>query len=101
CATGTLSRVIPYRKNSATGANRNVRLPLRTGRGIGVQLERRTERNTAVSGADIINVASICAGAVLRIHQVNNAVQGGRFTPTLMSPETTRIRKHAGEVAVV
>src|SRR5437667_7120240 len=100
-ATGALAPVIPHGENGATRANRNVRLPLRTGRGIAVQLERRTKGYTAISGADIIDVASICAGAVLRIHQVNNAVQGGRFTPTLVSPETTLISKHAGEIRVV
>src|SRR6266481_7437115 len=41
------------------------------------------------------------AGAVLGIDQVNNAVVGGRFTPTLVPPEATLVTKHAGEVRVV
>ena len=36
-AGGATARVIPHREDSATRADRDVRLPLRTGRGIGVQ----------------------------------------------------------------
>ena len=36
---------------------------------------------------------------MLGIDQVNNAVQGSRFTPPLVTPVAAAIRKHAGEVA--
>src|ERR1700730_7981750 len=46
---GGLARIIPRRQEGATRADRQVTLPLRTGRGIGVQLERRAKGHTAVS----------------------------------------------------
>src|SRR5882757_1301819 len=100
-ATGALARVIPHGENSATGTDRDVRLPLRTRSGICVQLERRAKGHTAVGGTNVIDIARIATGAVLGIDQVNNAVQSGRFTPTLVPPEATGIGKHAGEVRVV
>src|SRR4029077_14458784 len=42
-AVGAHTRVIPRRKEGATRADRYVRHPLRTVRGIAVQLERRTK----------------------------------------------------------
>ena len=73
-------------------ADRKVGLPLRTGRGIGVQLEWRAKGHTAVGGADVIDVARVGAGAVLGIDQVNNAVVGGRFDP---NPRAAR--SHLGQ----
>src|SRR4029453_12732094 len=32
---------------------------------------------------------------------MNNTVEGGRFTPALVPPEATLVRKHAGEIRVV
>ena len=81
-----LAPVIPRREEGAGRADRDVRLPLRTGRGIAVQLERRAKGHTTVGGADIIDVARISAGAVLGIDQVNHVVVGGRLTPALVSP---------------
>src|SRR5437763_11690048 len=46
-AAGTPAPVIPHREEGATRAHRDVRLPLRTCRGITVQLERRTKRRSA------------------------------------------------------
>src|SRR5439155_10275153 len=86
------------RQESARRADREIRLPLRTGGGIAVQLERRAKGHTAVGGADVIDVASISAGAVLGIDQVNHVVEGGRLTPAFVPPIATAIRKHAGEV---
>src|SRR5439155_4305757 len=80
-AACTFACVIPHREDSATRADRQVRLPLRTGSGIGVQLERRTEGHAAVRGADIIDVAGVAAGAVLTIDVVNHVINGGRLTP--------------------
>ena len=91
-AAGALARVIPRGEESASGADRNVRLPLRTGRGIGVQFERRAKGHTAIGGANVKDVARIGTGAVLGIDQVNNAVEGGRFTPSLVPPEATLVR---------
>src|SRR6516164_8854714 len=48
-ATGALPRVIPHGEDSACGADRNVRLPLGTGSGIGVQFKWGAESNAAVS----------------------------------------------------
>src|SRR5207244_3920628 len=97
-AAGALARVIPHREDGATRADRKVGLPLRTGSGIGVQLERRTEGHAAVCGADIIDVAGVVAGAVLSIDVVNHVVDGARLTPAHVSPVTG---EYGGEVAVV
>src|SRR5207248_2724913 len=88
-------------ENSAPRADRDVRLPLRTGCGIGVQLERHAKGHTAVGRANVIDISRIATGAVLGIDQVNNAVEGSRFTPTLVPPEATLVGKHAGEVRVI
>ena len=88
------------RQEGASRADRKVRLPLRTGSGIGVQLERRAKGHTAVGGADVIDVARVGASAVLGIDQVNEIVEGGRLTPALVPPVATVIGKHAGEVGV-
>src|SRR5439155_2993076 len=96
-AARTFASVIPQREDGASRADRKVGLPLRTGSGIGVQLERRTEGHAAVGGADIIDVAGIAAGAVLSIDVVNDVVDGGRLTPAHVSPVT---REYGGEVAV-
>ena len=64
-----------------------------------VQLERRAEGHSAVGGTNVIDVASVAAGAVLGIDQVNDVVVGGRLTPALVPPVATAIGKHAGEVA--
>ena len=89
-ATGALARVVPRGEEGACVADRKVRLPLRTGSGISVQLKWGTEGNATVRGTNVIDVARIGTGAVLGIDQVNNAVKGGRFTPTLVPPEATR-----------
>jgi hypothetical protein len=52
-----------------------------------------------VAGANVIDVSGITARAVLGIDQMNDAVVGRRFAPTLMSPVATAIRKHACEVS--
>ena len=73
-AVGALARVIPRRQKSAGRADRKIGLPLRTGRTIGIQQERRAKGHTAVGGADVIDVARVIAGAVLGIDQVNEIV---------------------------
>ena len=90
-AAGALARVIPRGEESAGRANRKVRLPLRTGRGIGVQLERRAKGHTAVGGANVIDVARVSASAVLGIDQVNDVVEGSRLDP---SPRAASSRRH-------
>src|SRR5436190_1952508 len=47
-ATRALARIVPRRQQSARRADRQVRHPLRTSRGIGIQLERRAKGNAAV-----------------------------------------------------
>ena len=98
-AVGALARVIPCRPERAGRADREVGLPLRTVRGIGVQLHRRAKGHTAVGGADVIDIARVTASAVLRIDQVNDIVECSRLTPALVPPVAAVIRKHAGEVA--
>src|SRR2546423_465658 len=100
-ATGALAPIIPSGKHSASGANRNIRLPLRTRRGIAIQFEWRAKGYATICGTNVKDVTSVAASAVLRVNQVNNTVEGSRFTPTLMSPEATLIGKHAAEVRVV
>jgi hypothetical protein len=97
-AAGALARIIPRRKESAGRTNRQIRLPLRTCRGIGVQLQRRAKGHTTVGRTDVINVAWVSAGAVLGIDQVNNIVECCRLTPALVPPVAAAVRKHAGEV---
>src|SRR5947209_16247179 len=97
-AVGALARVIPRRQESTGITDRNVGLPLRTGRGIAVQLERRAEGHPAIGGANVVNVAGIAARPVLGIDQVNDIVEGSRLTPTLVPPVAAVIGKHAGEV---
>ena len=97
--TGALARVIPCRQERAGGADRQVRLPLRTRPAVGVQLQRSTKGYAAIGGANIINVARVAAGAVLGIDQVNRIVISSRLTPALVSPEAAAIRKHARKVA--
>ena len=97
-AASTLARVIPRRQEAAGRADREVRLPLRTDRGIGVQLERRGKGHTAVGRADVIDVARVSASAVLGIDQVNDVVQGSRLTPAFVPPVAAAIAKHAGKV---
>jgi hypothetical protein len=71
---------------------------LRTGRGIGVQLEGRGKGHTAVGRADVIDVARVSASAVLGINQVNDVVQGSRLAPAFVPPVAAAIAKHAGKV---
>ena len=97
-AASTLARVIPCRQEAAGRAHREVRLPLRTNRGIGVQLERRGKGHPAVGRADVIDVAGVSASAVLGIDQVNDVVQGSRLTPAFVPPVAAAIAKHAGKV---
>ena len=73
--------VIPRREEGAASADRDVRLPLRTGRGIAVQLERRAKGHTAIGGADVIDVASVTAAPCCGIDPVNHVVEGRRLTP--------------------
>src|SRR5437870_1862842 len=97
-AVGALARVIPRRQEGAGRADRKVGLPLRTGGGISVQLERRAKGDTAVGGADVIDVARVTAGAVLGIDQVNYVVEGRRLTPALVPPVAAVIGRHAGKI---
>src|SRR4029077_10262458 len=75
-------------------------LPLRTGCGISVQLERRAKCHAAIGGADVIDVARVTARAVLGIDQVDHVVKCCRLTPALVPPiDTARAPgKHAGKV---
>src|SRR6516162_2459996 len=98
CAAGEIAPVIPRRQQRATRALRNVSLPLRTSRGIGVQLQRCGKRETIIGRANVIDVASITASAVLRINIVNYPIEGGRFAPAHVAPVTTVVGKHAFEV---
>ena len=61
------SRAASYHdgEEGAARADRKVGLPLRTGSGIGVQLEWRAKGHAAVGGADVKDVARVAAGAVL------------------------------------
>src|SRR5439155_14187687 len=97
-AAGALARVIPHRQEGAGRADGKVRLPLRTGSSISVQLEWRTESRAKVSRTNVIDVACVGAGAVLGIDQVNEIVECSRLTPALVPPVAAVIRKHAGEV---
>ena len=99
-AVGAFAHVIPRRQESASRADRQVRLPLRTGRRVGVQLQRRTKGETAVGRANVEDVARIAAIAVLGIDQVNDIVERSRLTPALVPPEGPMTSgKHAGEEA--
>src|SRR6266480_1043082 len=98
-AACALTRVIPRGKESASRADRKVRLPLRTGTAVGVQQNRRAESYSAVSGADVIHIARITASAVLGIDQVNKIIDRSRLTPALVPPVAAKIGKHAGKVA--
>ena len=98
-AAGTLACVIPDGEDSATGADRKVRLPLRPRRGVCVQLQRCAKGLPAIGRTDIIDVARVATGAVLGINIVHHAVVGARFAPALMSPVTTAVGKHAGEIS--
>ena len=80
-------------------AHRKVSLPLWTGRGIGVQLQRRSKGNTIIGGANVIDVASITASAMLGIDVVNYPIEGGRLTPAHVPPIATVVWKHKFEVA--
>jgi hypothetical protein len=73
-------------------------LPLRTRRGIRVQLEGRGKGRTAICRTDVINVARITASAVLGIDQVNDVVESSGLTPAFVPPVTATIAKHAGKV---
>src|SRR5207245_1439761 len=64
---GAHPRVIPRCKEGASRADRQVRLPLRTVRGIAIQLEWRAKGHTAVGGANVIDVARVTASAMLGI----------------------------------
>jgi hypothetical protein len=97
-AASTLARVIPRRQEAAGRTDREVRLPLRTGRGVGVQLERRGKGYTAVGRANVIDVARVSGSTVLGIDQVNDVVQGSRLTPALVPPVAAAIGKYASEV---
>src|SRR5438874_1375998 len=97
-AVCALARVIPRRQESASRADRKVRLPLRTGTAVGVQHERRAEGHTTIGGANVENVAGITASAVLSIDQVNEIVDSSRLSPALVPPVGTKIGKHAGKV---
>jgi hypothetical protein len=97
-ATGALARVIPRRQEAAGRADREVRLPLRTDRGIGVQLQRRGKGHTTVGRANVIDVARVSASAVLGIDQVNDVVQGSRLTPPFVPPVAAAVAKHASKV---
>src|SRR6202043_953649 len=92
------ARVIPRRQQGAPRADRQVRHPLRTIRGIAVQLERRAKGRTAVSGTNVIDVAWVTASAVLGIDQVNETVDRSRLTPALVPPVAAVSAKHPGEV---
>src|SRR5438105_5340629 len=97
-AVGALPRVIPCREEGAGWADRKVRLPLRPGSGISVQLKRGTECNAAVARANVIDVARITASAVLGIDQVNNVVKCCRFTPAFVPPVAAVSGKYPGKV---
>jgi hypothetical protein len=66
-AARALARVVPSGEEGTCVTDRNVRLPLRTGGSIGVQLERRAESHATVTGTNVIDVARVGAGAVLGI----------------------------------
>ena len=60
-AVRELAPVIPHSQEAVTAANRKIRLPLRTGRGIGVQLERCAKSETTVGRANVKDVAGVAA----------------------------------------
>src|SRR4029453_9043092 len=80
-AVREIAPVIPHRQKRATRALRYVSLPLRTSCGIGVQLHRGAKGSTIIGRANVIDVASITASAVLRINVVNYPIEGGRLAP--------------------
>src|SRR6266567_5247809 len=89
--------VVPHGKEGASVAHRKVRLPLGLGDvGVGVELEWRTKGPSAVSRANVVNVAGVAA-VFLRIDEANHVVVGSRLTPAHVSPVTAAI--HAAEVA--
>src|ERR1700757_2316493 len=98
-AVGALARVIPCRQESAGRAYREIGLPLRTRRGIGVQLQRRAKGHTTVRRTDVIDVARITGGPLLGINQVNEIVDRSRLTPAFMPPVAAEIVEHTGKVA--
>src|SRR4029077_18925072 len=93
-----LARVIPRRQQRASRADRQVRLPLRTRRGISVQLQRRAKGHTAIGGTNVIDVARVAARALLGIDQGNNVVEGSGLTPALVPPVAAVSAKYPGEV---
>src|SRR5581483_1597305 len=97
-AAGALPRVIPGGQQRPAGTYGNVGLPLRTRRGVGVQLQRRPKGKAPVSRANVVNIPRITPRPMLRIHQVHKIVNRRRLTPALMPPVTAQIVKHAGKV---
>src|SRR6266403_4735405 len=55
-AACALTRIIPRGKESASRADRKVRLPLRTGTAVGVQQNRRAKGHTAIGRTNVIDV---------------------------------------------
>ena len=92
-AAGALPRVIPDSQEGASRADRKVRLPLRTGSGIGVQLDRRAKGETTVSRADVIDVAFVGARTMLGIDQVNRAVVRRQAHPSPRAASSHRYRE--------
>src|SRR5437016_9453472 len=90
--------VIPHGKQSASVADRKIRLPLSTGSSIRIQFKWRAKGHPLVGGADIFDVTRIRAGAVLRIDIANYAVVGGRLTPTHVTPGVGAI--HADKIRI-
>ena len=94
-----LSLVIPHGEEAATGADRDVGLPLGLG-GIGVvvQLEWCAKGLSLVRGANVEDVSRVTGGSVARvIDVVNDAVERSRLAPAHMSP-VGGIAVHRGEV---
>ena len=92
--------VVPHRKESAIGGDREVRLPLSLGRlDIAVELEWGAEGHSTVSRTNVENVAGVAGGGVAgRINIVHHTIVSSRLTPALVPP-VKRAVIHAGEKA--
>src|SRR4030095_11322007 len=96
-SVGAHARVIPRSQKRPRRADRQVSLPLRTSRGIGVQLQRRGKGESTIGGTNVIDVAGITSCAVLGIDQMYHAVVGSWLSPALVPPVALVGAKHTGE----
>src|SRR5439155_22912735 len=84
--------IVPHGEQSASVADRKIRLPLSTGSSIRIQFKWRAKGHPLVGGADIFDVTRIRAGTVLGIDVANHAVVGRRLSTSHVSPRVGGIQ---------